>query len=148
MPNPDPEHEVRDVPGPADRDVEAPDANPFPEEPRNRYAEKAEQRDGRDEKEPPADRCGPFDGLRDDVSDGVEIRRAQDERRIARDRVIEQFCFRLGQACSPDFEFGECPVVFEEWRLYLPSRIVGSQASAPAASSSAPPARHSGRGSP
>src|SRR5213078_979797 len=50
MTDPDPEHEVRDVPGPADGDVEAPDADPLPEEPRDRYAEKAEQRERRDEK--------------------------------------------------------------------------------------------------
>jgi hypothetical protein len=34
----------------------------------------------------------------------VEIRRAQDKRRIALDRVVEQFCFRLGQARSPAVE--------------------------------------------
>ena len=101
VPDPDPEHEVRDVPRPADGDVEAPDADPLPEQPRDRHAEKAEEREGRDEEEPPADRCRPLDRLRDDLGDGVEIRRAQDERGTARDRVVEQFCFRLGQACSP-----------------------------------------------
>ena len=44
----------------------------------------------------------PLDRPRDGLGDGVEIRRAEDERRIARDRVVEQLCFRLGQACSPD----------------------------------------------
>ena len=66
---PDPEHEVRDVPRPADGNVEAPDADPFPEKPRDRHAEKAEEREGRDEEEPPADRCRTLDWLRDDFGD-------------------------------------------------------------------------------
>jgi hypothetical protein len=70
----DPEDEVRDVPRPADRDVESPDANPFPEEPRDCHAEKAKEREGRDEEEPPADRCPSLDRFGDDLGDGVEIR--------------------------------------------------------------------------
>ena len=50
VPDADPEHEVRDVPRPADGDVESPDANPLPEEPRDRHTEKAEEREGRDER--------------------------------------------------------------------------------------------------
>ena len=45
VPDADPEHEVRDVPRPADGDVESPDADPLPEEPRDRHAEKAEERE-------------------------------------------------------------------------------------------------------
>src|SRR4029453_16657744 len=85
----------------ADRDVQTPDADPFPEEPRDRDAEEAEQRNGRNEEEPPADWCRLLHRLGDDLGDGMEIRRSQDERGTARDRVVEQFCFRLGQACSP-----------------------------------------------
>ena len=70
----DPEDEVRNVPRPADRNVESPDADPFPEEPRDRHAEKAKEREGRDEEEPPADWCPSLDRLRDDFGDGVEIR--------------------------------------------------------------------------
>ncbi len=101
VPDPDPEHEVRDVPRPADGLVEAPDADPLPEQPRDRHAEKAEEPQGRDEEEPPADRRRPLDRLRDGLGDRVEIRRAQDQRGTAHDRVVEQLCFRLGQACPP-----------------------------------------------
>ena len=58
---------------------------------------------GRDEVEPPADRRRPLDRPRDGLGDGMEIRRAQDECGLARDRVVEQFCFRLGQTCSLRF---------------------------------------------
>ena len=67
--DPDPEHEVRDIPRPTDRDVEAPDADPLPEQPRDRDAEQAEERERRDEKEPPAKRGRPLDGLRDSLGD-------------------------------------------------------------------------------
>ena len=53
---------------------------------------------GRKEEEPPADRCPPLDRLRDDLGDGMEIGRAQDQCGTARDRVVKQFCFRLGQS--------------------------------------------------
>ena len=59
------------------------------------------QRERRDEEEPPADRCPPLDRLRDDLGDRVEVRRPQDECGTAHDRVVEQLCFRLGQAGSP-----------------------------------------------
>src|SRR6185436_8935462 len=142
MPYPDPEHEVRDVPGPADGDVETPDADPFPKEPRDRHAEKAEEREGGKKKEPPAGRCSTLDGLCDDLGDRVEIRRAQDERRTAFDRVVEQFCFRLGQACSPDLNVKRAACV-RRAALYLPSRIAPSQASAFAWSATARPRRSS-----
>ena len=96
----DPEHEVRDVPRPANRNVEAPDPDPLPEQPRHGHAEQAEEREGRKEKHPPADRRRPLERLGDDVGDGVEVRRAQDQRRTAYDRVVEQFCFRVRHACS------------------------------------------------
>ena len=88
VPDPDPEHEVRDVPCPADGLVEAPDADPLPEQPRHRYAEKAEQREGRDEEEPPAERRRPLGRLRDHLGDRVEVRRSKDQRWMARDRVV------------------------------------------------------------
>jgi hypothetical protein len=72
----------------------------------------------------------------------VEIRRAQDERRTALDRVVEQFCFRLGQACSPDLNVKRAAYV-RRAALYLPSRIAPSQASAFARSATARPCQSS-----
>jgi hypothetical protein len=60
----------------------------LPEQPRHRHAEKAEKREGREEEHPPAERRAPFDGFRDGVGDRVEIRRPEDQRRMARDRVV------------------------------------------------------------
>ena len=101
----DPEHEVRDVPRPADGNVETPDADALPEQPRHGHAEQAEERERRKEKHPPADRRRPLERLGDDVGDGVEVRRAQDQRRTAYDRVVEQFCFRVRHACSRSLVF-------------------------------------------
>ena len=65
------------------------------------HAQKAEECEGRDEEEPPAGRGRPLDHSRNRVGDRMEIRRAQNQRGMARNGVVKQFCFRLAQTVSP-----------------------------------------------
>ena len=73
-----PEYEVRDVPRPADRDVESPDPDAFPKEPGHGDTEQPEQAQGREEDEPPGQRGLPFEGAGHDLCNRMKIMPPQD----------------------------------------------------------------------
>ncbi len=88
MADADPEHEVDDRPAPADRVVQAPDADAFPEQPADRYAQQAEHGDRRKEAQPPAERRLALERSGDRIGHGFEVVPAQNQGRAAPDGFL------------------------------------------------------------
>ena len=86
--DPHPEHEVRDVPRPADGDVEAPDPDPLPEEPGHADGETGEREERHAEDRPPAEGRRSLDDARHDLGDRVEVVPAEDQRGAARYGIV------------------------------------------------------------
>ena len=80
MADADPEDEIGDVPGPADGDVVAPDANAFIEQPGDHQPEHAGQRGGAGDGDPPSQRGPGFGDAADPRGDRRRSVRAQHER--------------------------------------------------------------------
>ena len=83
----DPEDEVGDVEGPADGVVEAPDADPLPEQPGDADAEQAEHREGDEEADPPAAGGRALHRPCHRLGDGMERLGAEDQWGTMVDRI-------------------------------------------------------------